>query len=135
MNDSKSMVELSIILPCQNEEQALGFCINQIKEVLQQNNIQGEIIVSDSSTDDSPLIAKQHDVKLIKHDQNGYGRAYLEAFKIAQGEYIFMADADGTYDFKEIPRFLDYLNNFLFSGKVDYCVLIISFVRHCGDAL
>ncbi len=102
-------IELSVILPCRNEEKALPECLKTIKQVLKDNNIEGEIIVSDSSTDSSPKIAKQHGAILIKHDKEGYGNAYLEAIKSANGEYLFMADADGSYDFKEIPRFLNEL--------------------------
>jgi len=103
--------EISIILPCQNEAEALPFCLNQIKKVIKENNLSAEIIVSDSSTDKSPEIAKKENVILLKHDKDGYGIAYLEAFKVANGKYIFMADADGTYDFNEIPRFLKQLKN------------------------
>lgn len=101
---------ISVILPCRNEEQALAYCINQINEVFAKHKINGEIIVSDSSTDSSPDIANKLGVKLVKHDLVGYGRACLEGFKIAQGKYIFMADADGTYDFNEIPNFLKHLD-------------------------
>lgn len=103
-------MKISIILPCRNEEQALASCINQINEVFSKHKINGEIIVSDSSIDSSPDIAKKLGVKLVKHDLKGYGRACLEGFKIAQGKYIFMADADGTYDFNEIPNFIKYLD-------------------------
>jgi len=102
-------IEISIILPCRNEEEALDYCLNQIKEVVRDNDICAEIIVSDSSVDSSPEIARKHQVKLIKHDKEGYGIAYMEAFKHAKGKYVFLADCDGTYDFHEIPRFLKYL--------------------------
>lgn len=101
--------EISIILPCRNEEEALPFCLKQIKEVIKKHNLSAEIIVSDSSTDKSPQIAKKENVILVKHNKEGYGKAYLEAFKHARGKYIFMADADSTYDFNEIPIFLKYL--------------------------
>lgn len=101
--------EISIILPCQNEAEALPFCLKQIKKTIRENNLNAEIIVSDSSTDQSPEIAKKENVILLKHNKDGYGIAYLEAFKIANGKYIFMADADGTYDFNEAPNFLKYL--------------------------
>ena len=119
-------VELSIILPCRNEEKALPGCLKEIKQVLRNNHIKGEIIVSDSSQDSSPKIALQNKAILVKHDKEGYGNAYLEAFKYAKGKYIFMADADGSYDFSEIPRFLSLLkegNDFVignrFSGGMD----------------
>lgn len=103
--------EISIILPCRNEAEALGFCLDQIKKVIKENRLNAEIIVSDSSTDKSPEIARSERATLIKHDKLGYGIAYLEAFKIARGEYIFMADADGTYEFSEIPRFIKFLRD------------------------
>jgi glycosyltransferase involved in cell wall biosynthesis len=125
-NNYNNEPEISVILPCQNEEQALPFCLNQIKETIKKNNLSAEVIVSDSSTDQSPEIAKKENVVLIKHDKDGYGLAYLEAFKIARGKYIFMADADGTYDFGEIPNFINYLKDgydFVlgnrFAGKIE----------------
>ncbi len=108
---SVKIPEISIILPCRNEEKALSFCLENIKEVIKKNDLNAEIIVSDSSSDKSPEIAKEHSVVLIKHNKEGYGNAYLEGLKHAKGEYIFMADADGTYDFREIPKFINYLKN------------------------
>ncbi len=103
--------EISVVLPCKDEEQALLACIQQIKKTIDKNNLSAEIIVSDSSVDRSPEIAKNENVILLKHDKEGYGIAYLEAFKIAKGKYIFMADADCTYDFSEIPNFISELKN------------------------
>ena len=118
--------ELSIVLPCRNEEEALPECLKSIKQVIAAAEIDAEIIVSDSSVDRSPEIAKEFGAVLVKHDQFGYGRAYLEGFKKASGQYLFLADADATYDFQEIPAFLDSLkkgNDFVignrFGGKID----------------
>ena len=133
--------ELSIILPCRNEEQALDFCLKQIKEVISTNKINAEIIVSDSSKDSSPEIAKKNNVKLVKHNKKGYGIAYLEAFKHAKGKYIFMADPDATYDFREIPNFLKYLRQgyeFVignrFKGKMQKNAMSFSH-KHIGNPL
>ena len=65
MDNSK--LEISIILPCQNEAEALLFCLGQIKKTIKQNNLSAEVIVSDSSTDESPEIAKKENVILLKH--------------------------------------------------------------------
>lgn len=118
--------EISIILPCRDEEMALGFCLQKIKQVIEKNNLSAEIIVSDSSSDKSPEIAKKNNVILLKHDKEGYGVAYLEAFKICKGKYIFMADADATYDFNEIPKFIraielgnDLVLGNRFGGKIE----------------
>jgi len=78
---------------------------------LEKNKILGEIIVSDSSQDRSPEIARKMGVILVKHDKDGYGQAYLEGFKVASGRYLFLADTDGTYSFSEIPKFLGFLDS------------------------
>ena len=109
MENNKNNPEISIILPCRNEEQGLPFCLKQIKEIIAKNNLYAEIIVSDSSFDKSPQIALEENVVLLKHNKEGYGIAYMEAFKIAKGEHIFMADADATYSFEEIPNFINQL--------------------------
>lgn len=103
--------KISIILPCRNEEIALPLCLQQIKNTVESNHLSAEIIVSDSSTDNSPKIAQKYGVKLVKHDKEGYGIAYSEALTKATGKYIFMADADNSYDFKEIPKFVKQLEN------------------------
>jgi glycosyltransferase involved in cell wall biosynthesis len=111
--------EISVVLPCRNEENGLPFCLEQIQKTIKENNLSAEIIISDSSTDKSPEIAlrfaqdkqENFNVILVKHDKEGYGMAYLEAFKIAKGKYIFMADADASYSFKEVPKFIKELEN------------------------
>lgn len=103
--------EVSIILPCRNEEEALPFCLKELEKVLSKCNFSAEIIVSDSSKDKSPEIAKKYGAILVKHDKFGYGNAYLEGFKVAKGKYLFLADADGSYDFKELPKFIKLLKD------------------------
>lgn len=118
--------EISIILPCRNEEKALPFCLKQINKTIKECNLDAEVIVSDSSSDDSPNIALEMGAILVKHDKEGYGNAYIEGFKVARGKYIFMADADGSYDFRNIPRFIGLLkagNDLVignrFGGEID----------------
>ena len=69
-----------------------------------------EIIVSDSSSDKSAEIARKLGVKVVKHNLVGYGNAYLQGLKHAKGDYIIIGDADNTYNFLEIPRFIEQLN-------------------------
>ena len=64
------------------------------------------IIVSDSSQDDTPRIARKLGARVVTPDREGYGYAYAYAFRHATGRYIVMGDADGTYDFQELPRLL-----------------------------
>lgn len=104
------MVEYSVVLPCRNEEKTIGKCIERINKAFKRFNINGEIIVSDSSVDKSAAIAKKLGAKVVKHNKVGYGIALLEGFAQAKGKYIIMADADNTYDFFELPRFTEALN-------------------------
>jgi glycosyltransferase involved in cell wall biosynthesis len=46
---------------------------------------------------------------VIGEPRRGYGSAYLAGFSAARGEFIVMADADLTYDWAEIPRFVHKL--------------------------
>jgi len=103
------MVEVSVIIPAKNEEKTIGRCIEKVKKVFRDYEIDGEIIVSDSSTDRTPEIAQALGAKVVKPDKKGYGYAYIYAFKFAKGKYIVIGDADDTYDFLEMPKLLEPL--------------------------
>jgi glycosyltransferase involved in cell wall biosynthesis len=96
------MVEVSVILPCRDEEKTVGRCIQAIKTEFKKYNIDGEIIVSDSSSDDSLKIAKKAKVATVFHNKVGYGIACLEGIKKAKGKVIVFGDADYTYDFSQL---------------------------------
>ncbi|MFH1849281.1 MAG: glycosyltransferase family 2 protein [archaeon] len=96
---------LSVILPCRDEEATVGLCIKKIQGVLAREKINGEIIISDSSHDDSAGIARKLGATVVRHTK-GYGNALLEGFRHAKGTVILYGDADNTYDFNEIPKFL-----------------------------
>lgn len=102
---------VSIILPCHNEEAGLGNCLLQISTIASAAGLPYEIIVSDSSTDRSPEIAEQFGARLVKHDREGYGIACRIGLAAAHGDFLFLADADGTYDFQELPRFVSALQS------------------------
>lgn len=110
-------VFLSVVLPCRNEKSSIKKSILSIRQIFKQYHIPGEIIVSDSSTDGSFQIASELGVILVKHNKIGYGKACKEGILKSSGNYIFLADPDGSYDFTEIPRFLELL-------KTDYDFVI-----------
>jgi len=100
-------IEVSVVLPCLNEEETIGTCIKKINEVFAKEGINGEIIVADNgSTDRSREIAESYGVKVVLEPQRGYGAAYLRGLKEVRGSYIVIADSDDTYDFYDIPKFL-----------------------------
>lgn len=100
-----------MVLPTRNEREGIGECIRTIQQVFEREGIDGEIIVADSSTDDTPSIACSLGARVVKPDRLGYGYAYRVGFASARGRYIVMGDADGTYDFSELPRLLGPLKN------------------------
>jgi len=103
-------MEISVVIPCLNEEKAIGVCLDKIQDVFAKKKYIGEVIVVDNgSTDKSAEIAKAKGANVVREEKRGYGSAYLTGLKNAQGKYILMGDADNTYDFNDIPKFMDLL--------------------------
>lgn len=105
--DSEQTPVLSVVMPTLNEEEGIAECIDRIKSALEELDVPGEIIVSDSSTDRTPEIAREMGAIVVEPDGKGYGYAYQYAFERARGEYIAMGDADTTYDFEELPKLFE----------------------------
>jgi glycosyltransferase involved in cell wall biosynthesis len=105
------MIDVSVVIPSLNEEETIGTCINKIKQVFKENNLEGEIIVADNSQDNTPKIARSMGALVVTPDKRGYGYAYQYGFQYTKGKYIIMGDADDTYDFREIPILLEPLEN------------------------
>jgi glycosyltransferase involved in cell wall biosynthesis len=108
----KAPLEVSVVIPCLNEADSIEQCVRSALAVLESHAISGEIIVADNdSEDDSPRLAAAAGAIVVHEPERGYGSAYLAGFAVARGRYLMMADADLTYDFEEIPRFLAELNS------------------------
>ena len=104
--------EVTILLPCLNEEKTLEFCIKDIKKVMDKTKYNYEILVSDNnSVDSSVKIAKKNKARVCSEKKRGYGNALINGIKNAHGKYIVMLDCDGSYNHKDIPRFLKELDN------------------------
>jgi glycosyltransferase involved in cell wall biosynthesis len=102
---------VSVVMPCLNEEKALGSCIQTIQRTFAGAGIDGEIVVCDNgSTDASVSIAERMGARVVHQPLRGYGNAYLKGFASARGRYLVMGDADDTYDFRMIPQFVDALD-------------------------
>jgi glycosyltransferase involved in cell wall biosynthesis len=109
-NRQAEAVELSVVMPCLNEAETLQACILKIQKTLEDNQIFGEVIVADNgSTDGSREIASRLGAKVVNVPQPGYGYALMGGIAAASGKYIVMGDADSSYDFGHIPRFLAQL--------------------------
>jgi glycosyltransferase involved in cell wall biosynthesis len=102
---------VSVVIPCLNEAENIEACVTTALEVLKSNRFDGEVLVVDNaSEDDSAALAAAAGARVVSEPRRGYGSAYLAGFGAAKGKYIVMADADLTYDFAEIPRFVAELD-------------------------
>lgn len=100
-------LELSVVIPCLNEERTLGICVEKALRAMRENGIRGEVIVSDNGSDDrSREIAVESGARVVPCPIRGYGAALQWGFKEATGKYVLFADADDSYDFLEIPKLL-----------------------------
>src|SRR5438874_6554578 len=102
---------LSVVIPCLNEAETIVECVTRARHVLEDSGLRGEVIVVDNaSTDGSGELARNAGAIVVHEPRRGYGSAYLAGLDVARGEYIVMVDADLTYDFGEIPSFVEELD-------------------------
>jgi glycosyltransferase involved in cell wall biosynthesis len=98
---------VSVVIPCLNESENITSCVNAALEAIVRMGVHGEVVVADNnSEDDSARLAEEAGARVVVEHRRGYGSAYLAGFEASRGRYIVMADADLTYDFDEIPRFV-----------------------------
>jgi glycosyltransferase involved in cell wall biosynthesis len=103
---------VSVVIPCLDEAETIVECVTRAQGVLEETGLAGEVIVVDNgSTDGSGDLARAAGATVVEEPRRGYGSAYLAGLDIARGDYIVMVDADLTYDFREIPRFVHELDN------------------------
>jgi glycosyltransferase involved in cell wall biosynthesis len=103
--------KVSVVIPCLNEAGNIEECVSRALAAIEAAGVSGEVVVADNaSDDDSATLAEAAGARVVHEPRRGYGSAYLAGFAAARGEYIVMADADLTYDFREIPRFLEQLD-------------------------
>lgn len=102
--------ELTVVIPCLNEAETIGICLDKINRVFSEYNIHGEAVVGDNgSTDGSIDIAREKGARVINITNKGYGNALQGGIAAARSSFIIMGDADDSYDFLEIPKFLEKL--------------------------
>ena len=109
-NIEDGSLDISIVMPCLNEEETLAACIAEAREALDQCAVKGEVLIADNgSTDRSKEIAVGAGARVADVADKGYGSALIGGIAAARGKYVFMGDADGSYDFGELHSFLESL--------------------------
>ena len=103
-------MELTILMPCLNEQETLASCIRKARRFLDENHVDGEVLISDNgSTDASRAIAEAEGARVVVTRGRGYGSALIRGMKEARGTYVIMGDADDSYDFLHLMPFLEKL--------------------------
>jgi glycosyltransferase involved in cell wall biosynthesis len=103
---------VSVVIPALNEAESIVACVRRSIDTMDGHGIRGEVIVADNgSSDGTPDLAREAGARVINEQRKGYGSAYLAGFASARGKYIVMGDADETYDFSEIARFIEPLED------------------------
>ncbi|MDA7979539.1 MAG: glycosyltransferase family 2 protein [Pirellulales bacterium] len=109
---------VTVLLPAFNEEQAITQVIVEIREVMErwrtETGTAWEIlVVDDHSSDQTAERAEATGVRVIRRKHNGgSGAARKTGIRAAQGEFIAMLDADGSYDPQALPELLKDLPEF-----------------------
>ncbi|MEM1179017.1 MAG: glycosyltransferase family 2 protein [Acidobacteriota bacterium] len=107
---------ISVVMPCLNEVASVARCVEKAFRGIESTGLTGEVVVSDNgSTDGSAAAAEAAGARVVHESRRGYGSAYLRGFKAAKGRYLVMGDADDTYDFEDLQRFVEPLH----AGRAD----------------
>jgi glycosyltransferase involved in cell wall biosynthesis len=109
-SNASEPMDVSVVIPCLNEANSLAFCIDKANTAFQKSGLRGEVVVADNgSKDGSVEIAEAHGARVVHVSQRGYGAALKAGIAACRGTYIIMGDADDSYDFSEVPNFVEKL--------------------------
>lgn len=103
-------LEVSVVIPCLNEEESIARVVGEARTALDRGGIVGEVVVVDNASEDhSADLARQAGARVVYEPRRGYGSAYLAGLEAAKGQYVLMADADGTYPLALAGQFVQKL--------------------------
>jgi hypothetical protein len=104
-------LDVSVVIPCLNEANSLAHCVDKAMSAFRKAELSGEVVVADNgSTDGSVELAEGRGARVIHVAERGYGAALRAGIAAARGPFIIMGDADDSYDFADVPRFVEKLH-------------------------
>lgn len=110
LQETEDACEVSVLMPCLNEAETVGTCINKAKASLKSLGVNGEVIIADNgSTDGSQEIARSLGAMVVNVERRGYGNALMRGIATAHGKYVIMGDSDDSYDFTNLAPFMEKL--------------------------
>jgi len=110
LSPDRDSLEVSVVMPCLNEADTLATCIEKAQRAMREHNIRGEVVIADNgSSDGSQAIASSMGARVINVDAKGYGNALMGGISAARGKFVIMGDADDSYNFLEVPKFVEKL--------------------------
>jgi hypothetical protein len=102
--------EVSVVIPCLNEAETVAACVERARRAFEAKGLRGEVIVADNgSTDGSVELATRAGARVVPVLEKGYGSALMSGIAAASGTFVVMGDADLSYDFGDVPRFVEKL--------------------------
>jgi glycosyltransferase involved in cell wall biosynthesis len=108
--ETSDEIELSVVMPCLDEADTISACVEKALRAMREHGISGEVIVADNgSTDGSQRMASELGARVVPVGERGYGNALMGGIAAARGRFVIMGDADDSYDFLEIPKFVEKL--------------------------
>src|SRR6266404_5601408 len=103
-------VDVSVVIPCLNEANSLAHCVDKAMRAFRKAGLTGEVIVADNGWARAYIqIAEKHGARVLRVTERGYGAALRAGIIAARGPFIIMGDADDSYDFTDVPRFVEKL--------------------------
>jgi glycosyltransferase involved in cell wall biosynthesis len=122
----ENTLKVSVVVPTKNEEVTISKFLGWCDQGFKNAGVLGEVILMDFSSDNTPKIAQKHGAKVIRVESGGLGLAYKEAKKHISGEIVILGDADCTYDFRDIDKFIasiksgnDFVMGSRFIGSIE----------------
>jgi len=107
---SDGALELSVVMPCLNEADTLEICIQKAQQTIRQHGLAAEVVIADNgSTDESIAIAERMGARVVHVRAKGYGNALMGGIEAARGKFVIMGDADDSYDFLDLFKFVSKL--------------------------